>query len=140
NRPIFSERFAKFLQSVLVIPGTFKKVSSNPPLYYIMPEMQIPFDPVKRGTRFENKCDLCGSYERIVGATPAFVNVERLPVPGLYRTDLAFGSGRAKFPLRIVDLQTKDKLQKQKFSGMAFHNVYSSASLPQRVIFSYTRN
>ncbi len=126
NRPICSLRFINFLRNNLGFAVRSWRVGTNPDYFYIFPDSEIPFDPIATQTRFEKKCRRCGSYDSIVGVTPAHVKVGRLPGRGIFRTDLAFGSDKEKFPLILVDSQTKVDLLARKFRGMHFEDVYSS--------------
>ncbi|MCA3009916.1 MAG: hypothetical protein INH34_16205 [Phycisphaerales bacterium] len=83
----------------------------------------VAFDPVRRKTRFEKKCALCGNFESIVGATPAFIlESEKVEEMGMYCTDLCFGSGREKSPLFVVGASLKDDLTRN-FVELDFREV-----------------
>ena len=53
----------------------------------------------------------------MTGATPAYLKGASLPGRGFFRTDLAFGSNRAKFPLIIVDDQTAKTIAQARLRG-----------------------
>ena len=81
---------------------------------------QLTFDPVSRGTRFENLCTVCGRYESVVGAYPAFLKAVPIPGEGIYRSDLEFGSGDGKSPVLLVPTKTKRKMEREKIRGAIF--------------------
>jgi hypothetical protein len=120
---LYSERFVEFIESIVKPAPLFRQVSENPKYFYYLPERVVPFDAEKRKVIFENPCNLCGGYMSIAGAAPAPLKINALPGEGLFRTDLVFGS--RKWPLTIVDPKLKGALQKQKFRGVHFGDVYS---------------
>ena len=88
--------------------------------FHVVVEKMVPFDPVRRGTRFENLCNDCGNYESVAGATPAFLKVSTPLLDGIYRTDVLFGSGNHKAPLILVGLDTKRKMEMAGLRGLYY--------------------
>jgi hypothetical protein len=121
---LYSERFVDFVEGILSPAPLFRQVSENPNYFYYVPERVVPFDAEKRQVRFETPCNLCGGYMSIAGAAPAPLKINALPGKGFFRTDLSFGS--RKWPLTIVDPELKKALEKQKFKGLHFWDVYSA--------------
>lgn len=123
-RKLFSERFVSFCRDVLHAGEDFKMVKSDSmDFFYMYPSRVLEFDVERRKTRFENPCDVCGGYESIVGARPAFLRSKDLIGPGFFRSDIAFASGKSKFPLFFVSTEWKKLLEGQKFRGIEFEEV-----------------
>jgi hypothetical protein len=119
-RLVVSENFVKIFKLDGASRDVLFKVFRNvPKMYYILPNRILKCDPAKRNTRFERPCPICGSFESIIGATPAFLRGTDLPEKGFFRTDLAFGSGRRKFPLIIVDEETARSFKARRVTGFA---------------------
>lgn len=125
-RKLFSERFVEFCRDVLRSDDVFKPVRSSGTVYYYMvPSRTLPFDRVRRKTRIEGVCGQCGGYASVVGAHPAFL-MQREPIgPGFFRTDLAFGNAKSKFPLIVIGSEWKALLSAQKFRGIDFGEIVS---------------
>ena len=85
----------------------------------------IPFDNERRKTRFIGKCELCGGYESIVGAYPTFLRCTAEIDDGIFRSDLAFASGKEKFPVIIVGPETLRKMKAAKLTGLEFKKIES---------------
>jgi hypothetical protein len=100
-----------------------KALNTSPVLYYIYLNRIIQFDFEKRKTAFEKPCSKCGGFESVTGATPAYLKGGGLPGRGFFRTDLAFGSGRGKFPLIIVDSETARSFKTQRITGFVLKPV-----------------
>ncbi len=71
----------------------------------------VPFDAERRKTRFGPLCSVCGNHQYIVGATPALLKVKEPLGDGIFRSDLLFGAGDGKHPLRFVGPKTKALMQ-----------------------------
>ena len=84
--------------------------------YHLVPGCVVEFDCEKRKTRFENKCDVCGNYESVVGATPAFIKGEL--ASDVCRTDILFGSGNAKKPIILISENAKKVFDREKLVGI----------------------
>lgn len=123
-RDLFSTRFVTFCRDVLHCDEGFKLVKgTNMDLFYMFPSRVLEFDVERRKTRFEKSCNVCGGYESIVGARPAFLRTKEPIGPGFYRSDIAFGSGKSKFPLFFVGAEWKELLASQKFRGIEFDEI-----------------
>ena len=123
-RNIYSERFFVFCRDVLKADEVFRPLrAGDSVLYYMLPFQTIEFDYVRRKTRFEGACEQCGGYDAVAGAHPAFLKIHEPIGPGFFKTDLAFGSGSAKFPLIIVGSEWKKLLAAQKFRGIDFGDI-----------------
>ena len=96
-------------------------LTADPEFLALRPPRIVPFDAERRGTRFENKCSLCGRYESVVGAKPGFLRISALPTPdGFFRTDLEFGSGDEKSPLIVASLSVRERLMR-RFPRLEWH-------------------
>jgi hypothetical protein len=80
----------------------FEKFQSNNDYFNLKVNNVVVFDYEKRRTRFEKRCNLCGNFESIVGATPTYLLVKSPIKTGILRTDILFGSGNEKHSLVIV--------------------------------------
>jgi hypothetical protein len=84
----------------------------------------VAFDAAKRGVSFIKKCDVCGQYESVKGAAPAFLRAgEVISERAFARTDLEFGSGDEKAPVLICGVYAADALEKAKLKGMDLEKV-----------------
>lgn len=124
-RLIVSEKFKIFCSEQEYEGIYFYKVSEKPVLYYMIPGKIISFDSDRRKTRFINKCEICGGYESIVGATPAFLRDNSKVDDGLFRSDLAFASGKEKFPIIIIGSETYRKMKEYQLTGVEFKKIES---------------
>ena len=123
-RKLYSERFFVFCRDVLKADKLFKPVQvRDTVLYYMFPSQIVEFDYIRRKTRFEGTCDQCGGYSSVAGAHPAFLKASEPVGSGFFRTDIAFGSGKAKFPLIIIGSEWKKLLASEKFRGIDFGEV-----------------
>ena len=123
-RDLFSSKFAAFCKDELRCDDEFKPIKSeSKDLFYMFPERVLEFDAKRRKTRFEKPCEVCGGYEAIVGARPAFLRIDEPIGPGFHRSDIAFASGKSKFPLFFVGVAWKKLLAAQKFRGIKFDEI-----------------
>jgi len=123
-RRLFSSRFVEFCKGTLHSDDNFKLVrSKNMDLFYMFPSRVLKFDVERRKTRFEKPCDVCGGYESIVGARPAFLRISKPIGLGFYRSNIAFASGKSKFPLFFVGTEWMEILSLQKFRGIKFEEI-----------------
>lgn len=123
-RKLFSKTFVSFCRDVLHSDEEFRLVKGDGmDFFYMYPSKVLEFDIERRKTRFEKPCDVCGGYESIVGARPAFLRTRSPIGPGFYRSDIAFSSGTSKFPLFFVSTEWKEHLESQRFRGIEFEPV-----------------
>lgn len=123
-RRLFSSRFVEFCRDKLHADDTFQLVKSKSmDLFYMIPSRVLEFDVERRRTRFDKPCSLCGGYESVTGARPAFLKANKPIGPGFYRSDVAFASGKSKFPLFFVSTEWKELLASQKFRGIEFEEI-----------------
>jgi len=84
----------------------------------------VQFDTQRRGTRLEKKCDVCGRYESVVGATPPCLLPGRVVSPlSFARTDLEFGSADEKSPLLLCGDDVAQILWAAKLKGVVLKKV-----------------
>lgn len=111
GRLLVSERAKRYLGEHCATPLKFTIVDKSAGYYALSVESAVLFDKDRRRTRFERRCSRCGSFESIVGATPAFIlEPNRVSDMGVYRTDLCFGTGREKSPVILVGGKLKQGL------------------------------
>jgi len=124
SRKLFSQRFVTFCKDILGSDEDFRLVKSGSVnLYYMFPSRILEFDVERRNTKFEKPCKTCGGFESTVGARPAFLRTEQLIGRGFYRSDVAFASGKNKFPLFFIGAEWKELLASQKFRGIEFDEI-----------------
>lgn len=121
GKTLVSERAALFFKSNFGDSCLLTKISADVPLFLMNPVSVIPFDAIRRETIFEERCDACGFYEGVYGATPAFLKLSE-PLPhGVYKTDIEFGSSAARHPLVIFGAPDKQLVKTFKFHGSGIH-------------------
>ncbi len=111
----------------------FDSFKNEPDFFHLQVTREIAFDAEHRHTRFINRCDACGNYESIVGASPAYLKITASLSKGFFRTDLLFGSGNEKSPIILVGLETKMVLEKAKLTGLEFAAAYGMEDLQASV-------
>jgi len=123
-RILFSERFVAFCRNALHVDDVFTLVKGrNIDLFYMFPSRILEFDVVRRKTRFEGPCAVCGGFASIVGAHPAYLKSTKIIASGFFRSDIAFASGKRKFPLFFVSIEWKEILSSEKFRGIEFEEI-----------------
>lgn len=121
GKTIVSERLAQFIKHHFTDSCELIRLNAEVPLYLLNPIPVVNFDPVRRETIFETRCDVCGLYEGVYGATPAFLKFSE-PLPhGMYKTDIEFGSSAARHSLIIFGASDKTLVQSFKFYGSGIH-------------------
>jgi hypothetical protein len=96
---IASRRFKECYDSHRMVGLSFTPLAGRQ-LSFKVGEIIVPVDFVKRGTRFLKRCDVCGRYEEVIGATPVYLkDGASVPDNGFARTDLEFGTGDRKGPV-----------------------------------------
>lgn len=88
--------------------------------FHVLIDNSVPFGFERRKTRFERMCVICGNYESVVGASPAFLKVGVPLADGFFRTDLLFGSGDGKSPAWLVAEHTRAKMEVAGLRGIGF--------------------
>jgi hypothetical protein len=112
NRLLVSESAKNYLETYASTPVGFRIVDPLSLYYACVADRVLMFDIERRKTRFEGKCDVCGGFESVAGATPAFLRPGSIvEANGFYRTDVFFGSGPEQSPLHIVGDQLKQRLE-----------------------------
>jgi hypothetical protein len=115
---IASLKFKEALNRDGITGIKFVAISKEPEFFVMFVSKVVPFDTEKRKSRAEKYCTVCGNYESIVGATPAFL--KESPRFDLSRTDVAFGSGNAKHPLLIARETFVSLVKREKLKGLYF--------------------
>jgi hypothetical protein len=123
---IVSTKFKGWVESHYPDGVAFQPLLSDPTFYVLSVSREIAFDSARRKTRFLNFCPVCKQYEEVIGATPGYVKATPEPFSGLYRTDIAFGSGNSKHYLVIIDPKCYLECKQEHFAGAVFHPVYKS--------------
>ena len=116
---VVSERFKSVFVEQNLRGLTFRSLSNSPSFYAVWATRVVEFDAERRGTRFENRCDVCGQHESVVGATPVYLkqgtNIEH---DEFVRTDLEFASNDEKHPLLLCGDAAAAVLRRSKLKGL----------------------
>ena len=126
GQTIVSRQFRDFCLQQGYKGMQFVDFPKDPEYFHLIVMPEVAFDPVRRGTRFEDFCSVCGNYGSVIGANPAYLQVVEPLKDGFYRSDILFGSADNKNPLIIVGIDTKSKLRIAKLKGLVFGPAYGS--------------
>ncbi|MBB6521848.1 hypothetical protein [Pseudoteredinibacter isoporae] len=123
---VVSEKFKQVCLELGLGGLSFHSINQKDSLYALSVESVVEFDSITRKTRFVNKCEECGEYESVVGATPVILKepISESTIE-FYRTDLCFGTGRKKHWLIVVNDATKRELEKYNLKGLRFKKGFS---------------
>jgi hypothetical protein len=114
---IVNHRFKELIDINGISGMGFRPIQRN--LYAARPIITVAFDFVRRGTRFLNRCESCGEYESVVGATPVILMPgEVVPDNGFARTDIEFASNDEKHPIVLCGDHVARTLRKTKLRGV----------------------
>lgn len=105
----------------------FTKLTDSTGYYFFMPQDIYILDYIHRKTRFLNKRECCGSYDEIIGATPAYKlsSFSTESNDFINRSEYYFGTKGCKDPLIIIGLETEQKMKAFGIKGVSYINVYS---------------
>ena len=121
---VVSKRFRDFIDGKGFVGGEFQQLPNDSDYCSLMCDARVAFDYEKRQTRFEDRCDECGCYDSVAGATPAFLkNPEKIACNSLSRTDLEFGRGDEKHPLIVCGAEVVRAISSQNFRGIDFAEI-----------------
>lgn len=122
---VVSRRFRSAVDDARLTGLTFEEVGSGYAVLWV--DRRVKFDAQTRMTRFENPCARCGTYESVIGATPAFLMPPvDIGAAEFVWTDIEFGSGDEKSPLLICGDQAAKVLRGAKLKGLDFAEVRNS--------------
>jgi hypothetical protein len=114
---VVTERFREVVETKGITGLEFRPVQGH--VFAARSSMSVQFDAVRRGTRFEKRCESCGQYESVVGATPIYLlSGETMPERGFVRTDLEFGSYDEKSPIELCGDEAAREFQKARLRGV----------------------
>lgn len=120
---IFSRR-AKAVYDQAGMTGLQFTQLAHPDLFAVQASTIVQYDSVRRGTRFEKKCDVCGRYKYVAGATPAYLMPgSNVPPLGFARTDIEFASNDEKHPLLICGDEAAAILRAANLKGLELKKV-----------------
>ena len=120
---VFSRR-AKEVYEQDGMPGLCFIPLAHPDLFAVQANNIVQYDAARRGTRFERKCDACGRYTAVAGATPVYLMPgNTVPPLGFARTDVEFGSRDEKSPLFICGDEAAAILKAAKLKGLDLEKV-----------------
>ena len=124
---IVTEKFKAFCKENKYSNVCFTKLTDSTGYYFFMPQDIYILDYIHRKTRFLNKRECCGSYDEIIGATPAYKlsSFSTESNDFINRSDYYFGTKGCKDPLIIIGLETEQKMKAFGIKGVSYINVYS---------------
>jgi len=127
NVTVVTERFVEACRAREVPGVTFHRFSGGRNRhYYFVDASRVLECDLRDRSRFGDRCAACGQHEYIVGGVPPWLQGSG-PVPaGFSRTDVAFGSGRARRPLLIIDAQTAEYFDSLRFRGISLMPILES--------------
>jgi hypothetical protein len=116
---VVSARFKQVYESNALTGLRFIPLLDDPEFTQIQATAVVEFDAIKRGTRFEKKCPVCGRFAVVVGATPVCLEEGSvIPERGFVWTDLEFGSDDGKSPLLLCGISAGQVLTNAKLNGL----------------------
>ncbi len=97
----------------------FRALPDDPDFLSIQAVRTVSFDAERRKTRFLDKCQKCGRYKTVAGATPVFL-IEGNSIGALefVRTDVEFASGDEKHPLILCGVSAGRVLSNYNIKGL----------------------
>lgn len=120
---IVSSRFQRFCEVHQYDTLQFRTLAKEPEFFVFDVTRVLRFDAARRGTRFEDYCDLCKRYRFITRAVPVILlDTDHVP-EGFSRTDLEFGSNDAKAPILLVGRETKRALEVSGLVGLDYRDI-----------------
>lgn len=99
----------------------FVQLPGDQEYFHLVPNCVVEFDSEKRKTKLVKKCEVCGNYEAVAGATPAFIKGEL--TADICKTDILFGSGNAKHPLILITKRAKEVFDREKLKGVIVEEI-----------------
>lgn len=82
----------------------------------------VEIDLAKAVPEFGSICDFCGQFEHVVGAQDYYLR--SMPHgPGIFRTDIEFGSGFEKSPVIAVDIDSAAIIKRAGLKGVTLDPV-----------------
>jgi hypothetical protein len=125
NADIVTLAFQSFCLDNLYEGVKFLEFKNDSDHFHLQVDRVIPFNAKKRGTRCIDYCPACENYKSVIGADPAYLEIEKPLKDGFYRSDLLFANGNGKAPLLIVGCETKSKMEAAKLKGLIFEEAYN---------------
>lgn len=124
---IVTEKFKEFCNENKYPNITFIALTDSIGYYFFMPHDIYKLDYIHRKTQFLNKRECCGSYDEIIGATPAYKlsSFSTESDDFINRSEYLFGTKGCKDPLIIIGLKTQQKMKAFGLKGIDYKNVYS---------------
>lgn len=123
---IVSEKFREFCLINKYPDLLFVPLMNSPGFYFFSSQRIYKIDAVRREVQFINKRECCGSYDEIIGASPAYKYplFEMDTDDFICRTQYLFGTKDRKGPVFVVGLQTVVKMKEFGLKDLYFRDVY----------------
>lgn len=126
-----SERFKIIYERNNLCGLAFRPLPDDSAFYAIFPSRAVEFDSESRKTRFINRCQQCGHFDSVVGATPVYLKAGvRIGDREFVRTDLEFGSHDEKHPLLLCGESAGQALSSAALRGLDLIPVDEIATEP----------
>ena len=124
---IVTEKFKEFCNENKYPNITFIALADSIGYYFFMPHDIYELDYIHRKVQFLNKRVCCGSYDEIIGASPAYKlsSFSTESDDFINRSEYYFGTKGCKAPLIIIGLKTQQKVKAFGLKGISYDNVYS---------------
>ena len=133
-----SQRFRDVCETEGLTGLRFISLPKDKAFYAIRPIRAVRFDAVRRQTEFLNRCDVCGRYRSVVGATPVCLKAgESIHPKEFVWTDLEFASGDEKHPLLLCGVEAGQILKRAKLRGLDIEPIKDAHAAPAPVRFDW---
>lgn len=142
GKAIANRRFAGFCRDIGPGGVALRALQAKDEVFEIMALTELPFAAAKRNTKFIERCDTCGSFVEVVGASPGFIAGHDDALPSnFFRTDILFGRAEGKHPLLIVGPGLRQSMLNADFSDVDFYPIYGeSTTLDSLKVGKFKRN
>jgi hypothetical protein len=85
----------------------------------------VYLDHERRGTKFDEYCQVCERYNSVAGGSPNFLKKSgQILLNTIYTSDILYGYKNSQHPLFIINLELYHLMKKENFKGIYFNDVY----------------
>ena len=124
---IVSQIFLKFCETHNYKNLEFVIFPNDKDFFWLKVQNVLAFDAKKKGTLFINYSEKYQGFEEVIRATRVILKDEKIIHDGIFRTDIFFADGESKHPLIIIGLETKNKMQNAKLSGLVYEEIVKTS-------------
>jgi hypothetical protein len=126
-QPLFSKSLVNVINDQTGTSVAANEIRGSGGYFHLAVPETIQFDAQRRKTEFGPRCGVCGQFEWVAGATPAFLIGDQVPPDGILKTDLEFGDQHGKSPLLVVGRKLKEIIESHAFPGIFFNDAYCTS-------------